>query len=62
MKDVDLFSGTETSLREIELAFCWSRMGIVNEIRDNISWRCITVTDFLEALCRLAELLVVRIV
>ena len=39
---------------DAQLAFTWSKMGVRDELKDQLDWITLTFTDFLEALCRVS--------
>lgn len=54
MTDACLIDGQFT-LAEASLCFLWSRMLVIDEIKDYNRYSCVTFTDFLEAICRVAD-------
>ena len=47
---------TELGLQQAQLCFLWSRMMVVDEIKDYSRHEALSFVDFLEALARVAEL------
>lgn len=43
------------TMREGKMVFCWSKMNVADELRDEVRNQSLTFTDFLEALCRVAD-------
>ena len=50
------FMDTELGLQQAQLCFLWSRMMVVDEIKDYSRHEALSFVDFLEALARVAEL------
>ena len=56
IKDCKLISDDLTS-REVRLAFWWSRMVVVDEVKQRPKFMTLSWTEFLEALGRMAEMM-----
>ena len=55
MSDAHLVD-SQFTLQDAGLAYLWSRMYTIDEIKDYTKYSCITFVDFLEALGRVADM------
>ncbi|PNH02617.1 hypothetical protein TSOC_011368, partial [Tetrabaena socialis] len=55
MSDSHLVDG-QLTLQDAQLAFLWARMYVIDEIKDYPRYTCLSFTDFLESIGRVADM------